>query len=79
MKALCVRQPWAFALVDGGSQLSRFEHQKDHAGDLSPDFFITVVFPNQEEKQAMLKRLRVPKGESYISGNLVMDALKALN
>jgi hypothetical protein len=59
----------------GGSQLDRFEHQKDHAEDLSPDFYVTVVFNNQEEKQAMLKRLRIPKGELYISGGLVMDAL----
>lgn len=55
----------------GKSGLDQFREKG--AKDISSDFYVVVVCKDQTEKEKLLKHLRVPKGEQYISPAEIMS------
>jgi hypothetical protein len=54
----------------GKSGLDQFREKGGR--EISSDFYVVVVCKDQAEKEALLKHLRVPKGEQYISPHEIM-------
>ena len=48
------------------------EFREKGAKNISSDFYVVVVCKDQAEKESLLKHLRVPKGEQYISPSEIM-------
>lgn len=48
------------------------EFRAKGAKNISSDFYVVVVCKDQAEKESLLKHLRVPKGEQYISPSEIM-------
>lgn len=60
---------------DAKSKSGLDEFREKGAKNISSDFYVVVVCQDQAQKEALMKHLRIPKGEQYISPSEIL-ALK---